>query len=484
MKKHQIFFYFSLCFIIGITIKSFIDFDIFYAFIILLSGLLISIINYKNTKLRIIFLGVIFLFLGILRFELSQEKINSNHIAFYNNSNIEFIGKISAEPDIRETHIKLTIEKIVLTSRLQAQPGANKDGQLAGKILVNVPKDKIYNYNDKLKIKCWIEKPGIFETDDWRDFDYGKYLSVKGIYSVCYKPTLVEHKSTQMGTQINTDDFYTLIFKTKQKFKNIIDTNLPLPESGLLNAMLLGYKTELSDELRDDFSKTGVSHLVAISGLHITTLAGILFFILMYFGISRHKSFWPGIAILFSYILLIGFRASAIRAFVMGSILFYALKIGRLKNGINALLLAASILLLINPKLLIFDIGFQLSFLAVLGILYFYPFFTQKLKIKSINNKSSDFIISIISLTLSAQVLTLPLVFYYFGVISFISLITNLLIIPILSLVLIGGIVLILLSLIYQPLAFYFGFLVWAILKYIILITEFLAQIKFGWLKF
>ncbi|MBU4481932.1 ComEC family competence protein [Candidatus Parcubacteria bacterium] len=469
MKKHQIFLYFSLCFILGVAIRSFFNnFDIFYGFIVLLAGIIFIIFNLHNKKLRIIFLGVVFLFLGILRFELSEPKINSNHIAFYNNSTIEFIGKVSSEPDVREKHIKLTI----------------KTQKLVGKILVNAPKNIIYNYGDELKIKCWIEKPGVFETDDWQDFDYGKYLAIKNIYSVCYKPISVEkininRKFTPVLTQV-----YAKIFYAKPKFKNIIDTNLPLPESGLLNAMLLGYKTELSDELRDNFSKTGVSHLVAISGLHITTLAGILFFILMSFGIMRAKCFWPGITILFSYILLIGFRASAVRAFIMGAILFYALNIGRLKNGINALLLAASILLLINPKLLIYDIGFQLSFLAVFGILYFYPFFIQRLKIKSINNRFYDFIISIISLTLSAQVLTLPLVFYYFGVISFISPITNLLIIPILPFVLIGGIILILLNLIYAPLAFYFGFLVWLVLKYIILITEFLAQIKFGFLKF
>ncbi len=473
MKKHQIFLYFSLFFILGVAIRSFFNnFDLFYAFIILLAGIIFIIFNLHNKKLCIIFLGIVFLFLGILRFELSEPKINENHIAFYNNQQIEFVGKIIAEPDVREAHTKITVnsEELIMNN--------NSNKKIRGKILINAFKNKIYNYGEELKIKCNLKTPEIIKSDDWRDFDYGKYLAVKNIYSVCYKPKFIEKNDSEFTT-ISTQ-IYSKIFQAKQNFKKIIDKNLLLPESGLLNAMLLGYRQELSPEVIENFSKTGVSHLIAISGLHIAIIAGILFFFLMFLGISRQKSFWPGILILFLYILMIGFRASAVRAFLMGAILFYALKIGRLKNSLNALILSAVILLIINPKLLLFDIGFQLSFLAVFGILYFYQFFNTKwLKFIPDNFK----IRSIISMTLSAQILTLPLVFYYFGVISFISPITNLLILPVLPIAMIFGIILILLGLIYQLFAFYFGFLVWAILKYIILVTELLAQIKFAFYK-
>jgi competence protein ComEC len=228
---------------------------------------------------------------------------------------------------------------------------------------------------------------------------------------------------------------------------------------------------------------------VAISGLHITILAGILFYLFILLGVPRQKSFWPAVLILFLYVCMIGFRASAIRAFIMGTLVLYALKIGRLSKSINALVLAGAILLLINPKLLLWDVGFQLSFLAVLGILYFYPLLTKTLKHKNtktqlLNNRFVDVVVSIFFVTLSAQIFTLPLVFYYFRVISLVSPLANLLVLPILPVVMVSGLILIILGLIWSKLAFAFGILIWLLLSYIFKVVELLSQIPFGHFTF
>lgn len=481
MHKSKIFLYFSLCFILGIALRSFLNFDIFYAFIFLLTCLILGVIVWARSSRRIILMGAIFLFLGILRYEISLPKIDQNHIAFYNGQEVELIGEITVEPDVREKHMKLTIDNL---SRYT--PGTfDQNKNLKGKILVNVYKyGEDYNYGDWLQIKCKLEEPGIIESENgWRDFDYGRYLAVKGIYSVCYRPDLVEktfsHRFTQIRAQIYTDAFYTAVINTKKKFKDIIDKNLSLPQSGLLEAMLLGYRREISPAITDQFSKAGVSHIIAISGLHITIMAGLLFYLLMALGVPRQKSFWPALVILFLYVVMIGFRASAVRALIMGAVLFYALKIGRLKKSINVLVLAAVVLLLINPKLLIFDVGFQLSFLAVLGILYFYPLFEKWLKFIPDKGK----VRSLICLTLSAQVLTLPLIFYYFGYVSFVSPLANLLIIPVLPVVMVGGMIMIFLGLIWSNFAFVSGIFLWLVLSYVIKVTEILSQIPFSHFK-
>jgi len=499
MRKSEIFLYFSVCFILGIATRSLFSFDIFYSFVFLLICLVASAVVWARFRYRIILLGAIFLFLGILRYEISLPKVNQNHIAFYNGQQVELIGQISSEPDARERYVKLTISNLQLTINKKQSKVKNK--KVKGKVLVNAYKyGGDYNYGDWVKVRCKLEKPGIFESGNkGRDFDYGQYLSVKGVYAVCYRPDFVKKVAVDLSglARIKTR-IYAKVIDAKQKFKNIIDQNLPLPQSGLLNAMLLGYRRELSPEIIDQFSKTGVAHIIAISGLHITFIAGILFYFFIILGVPRQKSFWPAILILFLYVLMIGFRASAIRAFIMGAALFYALKIGRLKNSINILILAAVILLLINPKLLFFDISFQLSFLAVLGILWFYPFLSNWLasislagvknmfhikqrkhedqstqKISSVFGKGK--FCSVVALTLSAQALTLPLVFYYFGRIPIISPITNLLILPLLPVILVLGILMILLGLIWSKLAFGIGILLWLILSYIIKVTSILS---------
>ncbi len=495
MRKSFIFLYFCLSFVIGIALRSIFSFDIFYAFAFLLICLVLSVFFWPIKKYRLMFLGAIFLFLGILRFAVSMPKINENQIAFYNNSKAEFAGQVVAEPDMREKYVKLTL------GHLEIQKGNGRLHRIQGKALVNVYKYyENYNYGDWLKVKCRLEKPGIIAAkgDFSRNFDYGKYLAVSGIFSVCYRPENIERLASVKPKIIRryTEVFLGAVFKAKQKFKKIIDKNLPLPHSGLLEAMLLGYRRELPKEIIKQFSQTGVSHIVAISGLHISILAGILFYLFVLLGVPRQKSFWPTVAILFLYVILIGFRASAVRSFIMAMFLLYALKIGRLSKSVNALIFAGVILLALNPKLLMADVGFQLSFLAVLGILYFYPLFIKALKprqrispsrkniLRFLNSRFFNSVLSIVFVTFSAQILTLPLVVYYFGVLSVISPLANLLILPILPVVMIGGIILIVLGLIWSKLAFMFGILVWIILSYILKIIEFLSQMPFGHFEF
>jgi len=435
----------------------------------------------KNFKLRILLWGAVFLWLGVLRFEMALPRVNENFIGFYNGQSVELQGQISNEPDVRETHQKITVGNIKINSR-------DRSGPVHGKILINTFKSMNLEYGDEVELKCRIQEPGVIESEDrGPDFDYGRYLSVKGIYSVCYSADSIQKID---GDKYFAQKIYGDFLGLKQKFKRVIDSVLPLPSSGVLNAMLLGYRQELTDEMSNSFSQVGLSHIVAISGLHITILAGILFYLFILCGVPRQKSFWPAVIILFLYVALIGFRPSAVRALIMGGLVLYALKIGRLAKALNALVLAAVVLLIINPKLLMFDVGFQLSFLAVLGILYFYPLLNKK-TIKQKNNKAKFFntslgqaIKSILLVTVAAQILTLPLVFYYFRVISLVAPLANLLVLPILPIIMVGGLLLILIGLISVKLALVPGIMVWVLISYVLKVVDVLGQIPWGHFTF
>lgn len=172
----------------------------------------------------------------------------------------------------------------------------------------------------------------------------------------------------------------------------------------------------------------------------------------------------------------------------MGFLVLFAIYSGRFSKPINLLIFTAAFLLLINPKLLLNDIGFQLSFLAVLGIIWFYPVFNNlitKNLLKDLNPKGGliKTLIILISVTLSAQILILPIIAYNFSQISLISPISNLLILWILPFLMIAILIALILGLILPSFAFLFFFPAGILLKYVIIIVNYLAQIPYSYIE-
>lgn len=469
MRKSRIFFYWAICFIIGVGIESLWSWDIFYFFITAAVGVVGAVFFWSHKKKRYLCLGALFLFLGVWRVSLSWPTMNNKNLIFYNGQQVSLLGKIIAEPDISNKNIKLKVraESLYLS-------GGLKD--VKGKVLVNTAKyDQEWQYGEQILLRCLIDKPGIIlaKNDGERDFNYGRYLAGENIYSVCYKPEQLI-KMTDVDSHFGLVDKINLnLLKFKQRLAEVIDNNMSLPESGLLKAMILGYRREISAEISLAFTKTGLTHIVAISGLNITLIGSLLFALLATVGISRQKSFWLGVLVLSFYVLMIGAFASAVRALVVTVIFMYGLKIGRLPKVANGLLLAALILLLINPQALIYDIGFQLSFLAILGLMIFYEKVFAWLKF--VPEKMS--IRMMVAMTLSAQVFTLPVIFYYFGNISFIAPVANLFVLPVLPILTVAGFLMIFGGLIWQPIAWALGLILHFVVGYIIFAVELLSKI-------
>lgn len=223
-----------------------------------------------------------------------------------------------------------------------------------------------------------------------------------------------------------------------QAFKNLIEEkyqrlDLQSADYAIVSAMTVGDKQHLDTQTKDVFSKTGASHVLAVSGLHV----GIIFqlFILMLGG--RRRSPWTiSIAIIsiWAYTLMIGMPASAIRASIMTSVYCFILLLRRNTMSVNGLMLAALIMLCTNPQNL-FNISFQMSFLAVLSIvvLYkriYYLILLDKYPQQPLLNKLFRWTWGMIALSFVAQIGTMPIIVYYFGRISCYSLMTNFIAIP------------------------------------------------------
>jgi len=399
--------------------------------------------------MKIISLMAVFLILGFYRYQISIPSIDQNHIASYNGQSMEFTGQVIDEPDIRTDKTRITIGNI---------------NNLKGKLLINTPNFPPINYGNYLKIECQLQEPEMIE-----DFNYPAYLSTQGIYSLCYQADNLENLGDLYGLSLY-QKFRRSVINLKFKSKKIIDSSLRYPHSEVLSAMTLGLRRNIPHYVNSNFSRAGISHIIAISGLHISIITLLLFNLFIAIGLKRSRAFWLSIFILLLFLFLIGFRPSAIRAAIMGFLMAYALKEGRLNSSMNAILLAACLLLIINPKLLINDIGFQLSFLAVSGIIYLGDYFDKFLEKIKIPKKFE--IRSTLTMTLSAQIMVLPLVVYYFGNLSFIAPLANILVLPLLPFIMIIGFILVISGFIFLPLAKLLGYPLWLGIEWILLVAK------------
>jgi len=231
------------------------------------------------------------------------------------------------------------------------------------------------------------------------------------------------------------------------------------------------------------FSRVGLSHMIAISGSHITILSAMIINFFLALGINRRHNLKIVFAFLILYPLVTGLAASAVRSAVMGGLVFLALYYERTSSLIRALVFSAAIMLLLNPQLLRNDIGFQLSFLALLGIIYLYPIgegmtkkLLAKLKLKSRPKIIMKTILDTINLTIISQIVILPIALINFKQLSLIAPLANVLVLwvfpPLLAALIIG-----LFMTAFLP---FFGILwflpAYILLKYIFLMSDLLAE--------
>lgn len=287
-----------------------------------------------------------------------------------------------------------------------------------GKILIFAPLYPEYQVGDILNIGCKLQKPEKLLAENGQIFHYDKYLAKDKIYALCFRPQV------QKTGEYHDWRFYA--GKARHYFLNNLNHHLVEPASSLAKALLLGAQREMPQEVRTWFSQVGLSHAIAISGSHMVIIVWLLTIVLLHFGLSRKQSLLFLFLLLFIYLVLINFLASAVRSVVMIMLFMLGPILGRQVMSIYSLLLAADILIALNPYVLLYDIGWQLSFLAVLGLLWYTRFFNKILKFIPRVFQLRE----IVSATLAAQVFVWPVIIYNFQIFSVIAPLANVLILP------------------------------------------------------
>ncbi len=270
-------------------------------------------------------------------------------------------------------------------------------------------------YGDEVKLSCRLEKP------ENTTFDYQRYLARYHIYSLCFRA-----KIEKTGKFAGNPAKQTLL-SIKNFSLQTIEAHINEPESSLIGPVLFGGQNAVDDDIFQNFRRTGLTHIMAVSGFNVGILAlgfGYIFFAL---GLRRRLVFILTALSIIAYVILVGAPAYAVRAGIMSIIILAALAIGRVPRITNVVVLAAAGSLAVNPLLLTADIGWQLSFLAVLGLIYLYPLL--KKLFDYINPKKIGLLSDMIAATLAAQLATTPITLYNFGQISIISLLSNILVV-------------------------------------------------------
>ncbi|MFA5163385.1 MAG: ComEC/Rec2 family competence protein [Patescibacteria group bacterium] len=395
----------------------------------------------KLRKLNLIFIGSLFLF-SFLNSR-SDKFLAPSRLGKYNGLPV----RVCAEPEV-----SFDKQQLVLCSD-------------KGKILTSVPLYPEFYYGDLLTLSGKLELPRNFT-----DFDYALYLEAKDIYLLSYYPGL-----NLVGHQ---ESFWRQLFSFKASLARKIKQSLPEPESGLAQALVLGYRRSLDPVNRERFSATGLSHMIAISGSHITILSVLLLNSLLFLGLRRRFAFYALSAFLAFYVLLTGLQAPAFRSAIMGVLVLWAYQAGRISNLLNGLLISTSVMMVFNPRLLKADIGFQLSLAAVLGIIYIYPAL-RRVKILS-GSKLGD----IMCLTLACQLATAPILIYYFGRLSLVAPISNLLILWIFPFLLWTLLLAIILSFIFPSLSLALFYPSYLLLKLVLIGVKIMAAAPWAVLEF
>ncbi|MFN3491196.1 MAG: ComEC/Rec2 family competence protein, partial [Anaerolineales bacterium] len=408
------------------------------------------------------------LFLGCAYYQFRQPNIDAFHIAFYNDRNYDLLitGCLVEPPDYRDTYTNLKL-------RVEAVDTGDGDLPVDGFILVRVFPNQIYEYGERLRIRGRLKTPPENE-----DFSYKEYLARQSIYSYVTKAEVTRLPGN--NGNIVTAQVYKLKLKLLENTYRLFQD----PEASLFAGILFGVDTGLPKKLQESFKNTGTAHIIAISGFNIAIIAGVLFSTFKYIFNQRMSALLAIFGIFF-YAFLVGGDSAVMRAAFMGSIALFARQIGRRNAGLNALGVVAFIMALINP-LVLWDVGFQLSFFATLGlILYAEPFsnFTESIIAKFSKNDTSTFVKLInenFILTLAAQLTTIPIMVYHFNRISFISFIANPFILPVQPAVMILGGLSVFISLIIYPIGQLMAWFAWAFAAYTIRIVEFFDKVPNG----
>lgn len=444
--------FYSICigFLLGIAVGTGVN----VSWEVVLLGILLATtaLVYSRSKQALFCAGIGFiafslgLSLGI--YEVKKERVLVSLIG----TEVSRSGVIAHDPDVRALGQVLTV----------------LDDESEELVLLRERDHEDRYIGDRITYSGKLELPEVFDTEEARVFDYPKFLLARDICCVVEKAQIeIESRGEEYKLEATLLSF-------KYAIAHSLERVMAEPEVSLSKAMLLGMKRELDKNENRVFKNVGIVHVVVLSGMHIMFL---------FFFTARIAAFLSGqrvrylIALVFVFLfaLMVGFEPTVTRAVVMATFVGAAFLFGRDRVSMRSLLFAAVIMLIYNPYMLVYDPGFQLSFLATFAIIVVAPIFME------IFHKVPETLgfREIIAVTIGIECLLLPLIAYSMGQFPLIGVVANILVLPVVVLAIVSSAYLALIGIVLPSLAFMLAPPVALVHTYILETAAFLERIPY-----
>ena len=427
----------GISFAIGIIVSYYFKVDMIISFALFFVTILLFVYSLYKDKNSLYFIIPLFVILGMF---LSSYKLNNSMLT----KNIE-----------KPVDIEALVEKVLYQDENNSKyivnvNNINMDGnneQIDEKTIVKIIGQKdleigdIINFTGKFRIPMENTNPKLY--------NYRENLISKNIYTtITIKPFAID------DIELREKNLkYRIRIAFRNTVEDVFDKYLDEDNSDLVKGIILGDSNYLDDEYLESYREIGLAHILAVSGLHIGIIAGAFIFFLSRIGVKKKWNVIITITMIWIYGYAIGFPSSILRANIMFSLLFISGMMAEPYDSINSLFLSFLIILLFQP-LSILSVGFQLSYIATFSLLYLPP------KLRSFFYPYKNKLIYTISALLGIYIGILPIQIYYFNGFSLMSIISNILIAPIISFVLILSGALIFINFIFSPIAVFIGIVI------------------------
>ncbi len=388
---------------------------------------------------RGLYLGLFLLtlLLGVLRTQYADNQFMQGRV-FREGDEVVGVAVVCAEPDERDGYTLLTL-------------CVEESGTLYRARASQYPE---FTYGEVVHFTGQVHVPESFTTDTGRVFDYEGYLKKDGVH---YE---LLHATLEGGGEVKGNLVKRYLLTLKQRWLDALSLRVPEPEASLAGGVVVGAKRSLGDDWLAAFRDTGIIHIVVLSGYNLTLIANA---VVRATGVlPRAVGFGLGIFSVVSFASMVGAGATVVRASVMAILGMLAVFIQRPYMLMRALMLAGVLMVLWNPFVLVYDPGFQLSFIATLGLILIAP----KLERFFLWVPEQWTLREIVLATCATQLAVLPLLLFQMGRVSLVAPVVNVLVLPVVPFVMLTGFLTGILEMFHIVLSVPFGFVTYLILRY------------------
>lgn len=422
--------------------------------------------TYKESAFHtILVVALLTMALGLVRTSLDIGNANETVFDSAVGEEIEAVGTIANRPAVTEYGQNFTV-------RLSGMQIKNSKERLEGvsKAVVYAPAFPQLQYGDRIRLVGELRTPSSFETDTGRRFNYPDFLARNEVFYEMSQPqiSLLQHgKGNFLKQQLTY---------LQERLLSSIHAYVPDPHAALTGGVLLGAEDALGEKLQSNFRDTGLIHIVVLSGYNVTIVAAAVGAAAVFLGLSLSLAIGVSIFAIILFALLVGLTPTVVRASIMAVIALVARVSGRQYAASRGLAAAAFLMVVVNPHILLFDPSFQLSAVATAGLISWG---------ESINEKMSFIprvagIREAVTATVSAQLAVTPLLLFYTGNVSIVSLLANLLVLPVVPSLMAAGAGVALTGMISEVITLPFTAVAYAVSDYIFAVVNWLASLPFA----